>query len=310
MLLGSAAALAAAAALLLLSAGTARAQGWQDEVKVFRYGIMGGENAADRLTNFACFKDGLSRRLGVPVELYPASDYAGVMQGLIGDTLEAGALGASGFAGIYVQDPEAVEPVVTQKQTDGSTGYYSVLYVRADSPYRKVEDLKGKTLAYADPNSTSGYLVPSFELKRAGFDPASFFASTGFAGGHEQGVIAVLGKQYDAGVTWTSGIGDREQGYTSGNLRKMVDKGALKMSDIRILWQSPLIPNTPELVRKDLPAELKAAYKQFLLELPRADPACFKSTQGGEFADFVEVGVEFYEPIIELRREQAQARRG
>lgn len=301
---------AAAAAVLLGQATDVQAQSWKDQVKVFRYGILGGENEADRLTNFACFKEGLSKVLGVPVELYPASDYAGVMQGLLGDTLEAGGLGASGFAGIYIQDPDAVEPVVTQKQTDGSTGYYSVLYVRSDSPYKSVADLKGKSLAYADPNSTSGYLVPAFEMKRAGYDPQSFFGSTGFAGGHEQGVIAVVGKQYDSGVTWTSGIGEESQGFTSGNLRKMVEKGTLKMSDIRILWKSPLIPNGPELVRKDLPADLKAAYTQYLLELPKKDYACFKSTQGGDFADFVKVDVNFYEPIIELRKEQAKARRG
>jgi phosphonate transport system substrate-binding protein len=289
-----------------LTGFTADAQSWKDEVPVFRYGILGGENEADRLTNYACFQDLLGKELGVPVELYPASDYAGVMQGLIAGTLEAGGLGASAYAGIYIEDPDAVEPIVTQEQTDGSTGYYSVLYVRSDSEMDSLDALKGKSLAFADPNSTTGYLYPAYELKKQGFDPAGHFGSAGFAGGHEQAVIAVLNNQYDAGVTWTSGVGE----YTSGNLNKMVRKGALDMDDIKILWKSSLIPNSPEVIRQDLRADLKAAYKDFLVNRPTTDYECFKATQGGDYSGFHEVNHDFYQGVVELRQDQASARRG
>ena len=98
--------------------------------------------------------------------------------------------------------------------------------------------LRGKSLAWADPNSTSGYLIPRSELKKAGIDTADgkYFSRTGFGGGHEQAVVAVLQKQYDAAATWASGIGDPAQGFTRGNLHEMVQKGLLTMSDLRILW--------------------------------------------------------------------------
>ena len=240
------------------------ADDWREQVPVFRVGILGGENEADRLKNYACFKDHLETRLGVPVELYPASDYAGVMQGLISGNLEYAGLGSSGYAGISIQEPHAVEPLVTTEQVDGSLGYYSVMYVRADSPYKSLDDLKDKTLAFADPNSTSGYLVPSYELKSQGYDPKEFFSKTGFGGGHEQAVVAVLNDQYDAGVTWTSGVGEKSKGYSRGNLRKMVDKGALNMDDIRIIWQSNLITNGPRVIRKDV--------RGLLQLLKRGDP--------------------------------------
>lgn len=179
------AALAGLAAMVVLPATAQTANDWRKQVPVFRVGILGGENEADRLKNYSCFKDILETRLGIPVELYPASDYAGVMQGLISKNLEYAGLGSSGYAGIAIQDPDAVEPLVTTEQVDGSLGYYSVMYVRADSPYKTLGDLKGKTLAFADPNSTSGYLVPSYELKASETDPKTFFAKTGFAGGHE-----------------------------------------------------------------------------------------------------------------------------
>jgi phosphonate transport system substrate-binding protein len=304
------AAVAAVAAVAALSTTALAADDWRKDVPVFRIGILGGENEADRLKNFACFKDHLTTRLGVPVELYPASDYAGVMQGLISGNLEYAGLGSSGYAGIAIQDPDAVEPLVTTEQVDGSLGYYSVMYVRADSPYQSVDDLKGKTLAFADPNSTSGYLVPSYELNTTGYDLKEFFGKTGFGGGHEQAVVAVLNGQYDAGVTWTSGVGDPAKGYSRGNLRKMVDKGALDMDDIRIIWKSNLITNGPRVIRKDVPQELKDMMRGILVSLPLEDRDCAESIAGGKFNSFHPIGHDFYVPIIEMRRALQKARRG
>lgn len=306
--------LLAAAAMAALAATSANdavaADDWRKDVPVFRVGILGGENEADRLKNYACFKDHLEARLDIPVELYPASDYAGVMQSLISGNLEYAGLGSAGYAGISIQEPDAVEPLVTTEQVDGSLGYYSVMYVRADSPYKSLDDLKGKTLAFADPNSTSGYLVPSYELKTSGYDPKTFFSKTGFGGGHEQAVVAVLNNQYDAGVTWTSGVGEKSAGYSRGNLRKMVDKGALNMDDIRIIWTSNLITNGPRVIRKDVPQELKDLMRGILVNLPLEDRACAEAIAGGKFNSFQPIGHDFYKPIIEMRRELLAARRG
>lgn len=282
----------------------------QEQVERIRVGILGGENEADRLTNYACWKSTLETEFGVPVELFPAADYAGVMQGLIADQLDVAGLGASGYAGIYIQDPEAVEVVATTKQLDGSTGYHSVILVRADSGIENLDGLKGKSLAFADPNSTSGYLVPNFQLKEQGIDPAAHFSRTGFGGGHEQAVVALLNDQYDAAATWSSMQGDPAKGYSTGNLFKMVEKGALDMNDVKIIWQSELIPNGPEVIRKDLPADFKQKYTELLMSLPERDPACFQATQGGDFTGFEKVDHSFYDVIVRMRQGETASRRG
>lgn len=306
--------LACAAALALTAlagAGPAMAdEAWKSRMDKIRVGLLSGENEADRLAKNACFKDLLEAEYGLPVELYPAADYSGVMQGLIADQLEIASLGPSGYAGVYLQDPEAVEPLVITRQIDGSTGYYSVVVVRADSPYRSIGDLEGRSLAFADPNSTSGYLVPSFELRDQGYDPATFFGSTGFSGGHEQGIIALLNGQYDAAATHISGVGDPAEGYSSGNLRRMVDKGALDMKDVRIVWTSSLIPNSPRVVRKDLPEEFKDSYRRFLLDMPQQHPECFRAIQSGEADGFVPVDHSFFDLIVRMREEATRSRRG
>jgi phosphonate transport system substrate-binding protein len=292
-------ALFAATALLAL-AGAAAAE----NLKEFRVGILGGENEADRLRNFQCLSEKLPAAIGVEkVSFFPAADYDGVVQGLLGGTLDYAELGASAYAKVYLANSKAVEPILTTVQTDGATGYYSVMVARKDSGLKKLKDMKGKKLGFADPDSTSGYLVPLVTLPEAiGAPVKEYFSSTGFGGGHENLVLEVVKGNFDAGTTFASGVGEFKDGYSSGNLRKMVDKGILNMDDLVELWKSPLIPNGPVVVRSSLDDDMKAKFKAFMMDLPKSDPACFSAIQGGDFKGFTEVNVDFYKPIIDVRK--------
>ncbi|ASP55116.1 phosphonate ABC transporter substrate-binding protein [Sinorhizobium meliloti] len=275
-----------------------------EDLKEFRVGIIGGENEADRLRNYQCLVDQLPAAIGVEkVSLFPAADYDGVIQGLLGGTLDYAELGASGYAKIYLAKADAVEPILTTVQTDGSTGYHSIMVARKDSGITKLEDLRGKKLGFADPDSTSGYLVPLVTLPEAiGAPVKEYFGETGFGGGHENLVLEVVKGTFDAGTTFGSGVGEFKDGYTSGNLRKMVDKGIVDMNDLVELWKSPLIPNGPIVVRTALNDDMKAKFKQFMMDLPKTDAACFSAIQGGDFTGFVEVNSDFYKPIIDARK--------
>ena len=172
---------------------------------------------------------GPRRRSGWPVELVPSRDYSGVYEGLHGGTLDAAQLGASGYAGLFLEDTDLVEPLVTVKYADGMVGYRSVPVVRADSPYQTLDDLRNKSLAFTARLSASGFLIPYHELTEQGYEPSRFFNHLAFAGGHPEAVAAVLNGDFDAGVTWSSVIGDVEEGYSRWNLRRMVDRGLLEM---------------------------------------------------------------------------------
>ena len=289
-----------AAVALVSLAGVAAAE----DLKEFRIGILGGENEADRLRSYQCMVDKLPAVLGVEkVSLFPAADYDGVIQGLLGGTLDYAELGASGFAKIYLADAKAVEPILTTVQTDGSMGYYSIMVARKDSGMTKVTDIKGKKLGFADPDSTSGYLIPTVTLPEAVGGPVKeFVAETGFGGGHENLVLEVLKGTFDAGTTFGSGVGEFKDGYTSGNLKKMVDKGVLNMDDLVELWKSPLIPNGPIVIRTSMNDDMKSKFKTFMMDLPKTDAACFSAIQGGDFTGFTEVNVDFYKPIIDARK--------
>ncbi len=292
--------LAAACAAALFAAAPAGAE----EMKEFRIGMLGGENEADRLRNIQCLIDHLKPVMGVEkVSVFPAADYDGVVQGLLGGTLDYAELGASAYAKVFLENKDAVQPILTTVQTDGSTGYYAIMVASKNSGVTKLEEMKGKKLGFADPDSTSGYLVPVVTLpKDIGMPVKEFFGETGFGGGHENLVLEVVKGTFDAGTTWGSGVGEFKDGYTSGNLKKMVDKGILKMDDLVEIWKSPLIPNGPIVVRSSMSDDAKAKFKEFMMKLPETDPACFKAVQGGDFKGFVEVNADFYGPIIEARK--------
>lgn len=312
--------LLAATTGLLAAPAIVRAQGaavpsgrraWATEVPQIRIGLLGGENEADRMGRYGEYSRLIERTFGVPTRLFAAGDYAGVMQGFAARQLEMAGLGPSGYAGIWLDTNGNIEPLVVAEEADGSIGYFAVMYVRADSGITSLEQMRGRSLAWADPNSTSGYLVPRFELRQAGIDPepGRFFSRTGFGGGHEQATIAVLQRQFDAGVTWVSGVGDPAQGFTRGNLRAMVEKGMLNMADLRIIWQSRQIVNGPIGVRRDLPQAFRDDMRAFHLALPTEHPEIYRQVERGSGRGYRVVGHELFEPIIQMRREEMAARR-
>jgi len=178
------------------------------------------------------------------------------------------------------------------------------MLARQDSGIATLADAKGKKLGYADPDSTSGYLIPKVTLPQAlgGAKPEEYFSDVSFNGGHENNVLALLDGKIDVGVTWTSGVGEFSEGYTSGNIRSMVDKGMLDMEDVTQVWQSPLIPNGPLVLRSTLPEEMKKKIIAFYTALPTEDYECFRSVENGDFTGYTPVTPEFYQPIIDARK--------
>ena len=205
---------------------------WAKEIPVMRIGLLGGENDADRLARVDGYKKLMESTFEVPVKLLVAADYAGVIQAFAARQLETAYMSPAAYASAWLESNGDVVPLVVTQEQDGSNSYVAVMYTRADSGITSLADMKGHSLAWADPNSASGYLIPRAEFRAQGIDPepSKYFGRTGFAGGHEQAVVAVLNHQYDAGVTWTSGVGDPAVGYTRGNLRMMVDKQMLDMN--------------------------------------------------------------------------------
>ena len=291
-------------AALLTSAALATSAMAQD-ITEFRIGILGGENAQDRLASNECFRAHTEELLGVPTKLFTPADYDGVIQGMLGGTIDLAWLGPSAYAKAFLTDPEAVEPVLVKVNLDKSFGYYSIGFARKDSGVTSLEDMKGKKFGFGDPNSGSGYLIPAIEIPQATggtMKSGDYFGEVVFTGGHEQTIVAVVNGDVDAGVTWADGLGDWEDGYNSGALRKAADSGIVDMNDLVEIWRSKIIVEGPIVLRKALPERVKLDMVALMASLSYMDPQCSYNFMAGEALGLKPVSHEAYESIIESRK--------
>ncbi|MEL6101394.1 MAG: phosphonate ABC transporter substrate-binding protein [Pseudomonadota bacterium] len=278
----------------------------EEAITEFRIGLLGGENAQDRLNSNECLRVYAEEELGVPVKLFAPADYAGVIQGLVGGTLDMAWLGASSYAATYLQNADAVEPVLVKINLDGSYGYHSIGFARKDSGIGSLDDMAGKVFGFGDPNSTSGYLIPSIEIPQykdgVTMESGQYFGEVKFTGGHEQTIVAVNNGDIDGGVTWADGQGNWEDGYNSGALRKAVDAGLIDMNDLVQIWKSKPIPEGPIVLRKSLPADVKATMTALVDGMYDKDKDCTYSISAGESLGFDPITHEAYVSVIEARK--------
>ncbi len=238
------------------------------------------------------------------MKLFAPADYDGVIQGLLGGTIDYAWLGPSAFAKIHLTDPNAVELKLTKQNVDGSTGYYSIGFARADSGITSIEDAKGKVFAFADPNSTSGYLVPGAELIATYGPLEEFFGEVKMSGGHEQSIVGVHNGDFDAAVSWADGLGNWEDGYNSGAFRRAADAGLVDMNNLVEIWRSKLIPEGPLVIRSALPQDVKDRVTQLTADLWETNPECAYNVAAGDAKDFVPVTLDAYEGVIAARKLQ------
>jgi phosphonate transport system substrate-binding protein len=286
-LLGAATMLAAVPTLV-------RAQSWKAAYPELVFAVISAENASGVLNRYGPFVAYMTRVLGTKVTLRVASDYAAVIEGQRAGNIHIGNYGPSAFARALMTGAP-VEAFAIEVNLDGTKGYYSVFYVRQDSPFQRIEDLKGKNLGLVDPNSTSGNNVPRFAMNRMGINPEQFFGKVVYAGSHENAVIALQQGTVDVAANWWN---DEEE----SNLRRMARKGMVKAEDFRIIFKSEQIVNSPMAYLANLPADLKAAIRTAVIELPKQDAAAFERLTDGKQRPWEAVDNAAYAPIVELNK--------
>lgn len=219
------------------------------------FGFISTESSAALKDIWQPLIEGLQKRTGLKVTPFFATDYAGIIEAMRFKKVQVGWFGNK--SAIEAVDRSNGEVFAKMIAPDGSQGYYSLLVVHKDSPLRSVEDMikNGKNLNFGngDPNSTSGFLVPSYYIFALNkIDPKTLF-KTSRGANHETNLLAVINKQVDVATNNTE------------NLERYTEKFPDKAAEVRVLWKSPLIPSDPLVWRKDLPAEVKKKIKDFFL---------------------------------------------
>jgi phosphonate transport system substrate-binding protein len=286
--------LIAAAAALVMSAGGAAAQDWKAKYPELVFAVVPAENGTGVIERYTPLTEYLSKQLGTKVTLRVANDYAAVIEGQRAGNIQMAYYGPSAFARALMTGAK-IDAFAIDVNLDGTKGYHSVLYVKADSPYKSIEDLKGKNLCLVDPNSTSGNNVPRFALNKMGIKPDDFFGKVVYAGSHENAVIGVQQGTCDAAFNWWN---DENE----SNLKRMERKGMAKYGDFRIIFKSDQIVNSPYAYLSDLPADLKAKIRDAFFSIEKNDKAAFDKIYEGKSQLWQPIDNESYVGIIELNK--------
>ena len=294
-------------ALVALTATSAAAE-WKEDYQTINIGFLSSENEQDRLTRTEPLRVHLENTLGVNVEIFTAGSYDGVIQAMAADQIEFAFYGSSSYAAAWTATDGNVVPLLTSQNLDGATGYYSTIVVRCDSGITSVADLEGKTLAFADPDSTSGYAVPYYNLVQDGIDPTEYFAAVPFSGSHEAGVQGVVNSTFEAAATYQ----DTE---LAGVYQNMERKGMIEPGQVCVIWQSPEITSGPFTARGNLPPEMMEEVTAAVEAFPTADVEGWQFYTSFDPADenptvgYVRVNHERYQWIIDMRAWLSEQRR-
>ncbi len=278
-------ALAALAVLSLAGSALAADPSWPKELT---FALLSTENAAEITRRWGPILAQLEKDLGVKVKSATATDYRGSIEALKFKKAEIGHLGPKSYVEASNNNYANVEPIAQLRLANGSLGYRSCLIVHSDSDIFGPEDMAGKTFAFNDPNSTSGYLVPStFFMSEMGMDPKRFFSKVTFSGSHEASILSVANKKVDVAST------------NLPDLQQLTREGKVPRGGLRVIWVSKLIPNDPIVVRKDLPASLRSAIQESLVSMRDRNADVFKEI-GAWLGGFVPADDAKYQVIREL----------
>lgn len=232
-------------------------------MKEFSFGILSTESNQNLRQDWQPLLADMEKRIGIKVNAFFAPDYAGVIEAMRFNKVQVAWLGNK--PGIEAADRSGAEVFAQVVNSDGSIGYHSMVSVHRDSPYKSIDEVlkNGKSLNFGmgDPNSTSGFLVPSYYI----FALNKVDARTAFknirGANHEANIMAVANRQLDAAV------------HSSDVLERIQARAPEVAANLRVIWKSPLIAGDPIMWRKDLDAETKQRVKRFLLSYGKGPDA-------------------------------------
>lgn len=245
-----------AAAMMMATAAKAEFKPLDKDPEVINFGIISTESTSNLKDQWIPLLQDMEKAIGMPVKPFFAPDYAGVIEAMRFGKVHVAWFGNK--SGMEAVDRSGGEVFVQTSKADGSQGYYSHIITNVkNTNINKLEDIfkcdKSLNFGIGDPNSTSGFLVPSYYVfAQNGVDPKTCFKTVRSAN-HETNLMAVANDQVDI----------------ASNNSEQVGRSQLKAPEaaakIKIIWTSPLIPSDPMVYRKDMSKELKSKIKAFFL---------------------------------------------
>ena len=250
-------------------------------------GLIPAENNEEMIKTFEPMRAYLEKKLGEKVKVFTATDYAGVIEAMKKKRVDIAWFGPLSY---YLAEMEAgAEPfAVGVREGSDSPTYKSILIAPCSKKVHNIQELKGSSVAFVDPASTSGGLVPTYMVKKAtGMMPQDFFGKFTYAGSHDAAELAVKNETVDAAA---------DNDITYG---KMLDKGLISKNSNCIIAESDPLPGSPLVYRSDLSVGLKQKIKDAILTAHKD----IKVTGYGKISHYVTAKAEDYQIVRDMVKE-------
>ena len=283
----------------VLSAGVLAGCGSKEEDKKLVIAYAPNESTDESADAREGLAADLSAELGVEVEEIQASDYNAIVEALRTGQADMAYIGALAIA-LASERAEAVPIAMKAPNGDKEQAVYRSLLITSstNADINSIADIKGKTIAFVDPESTSGNLFPSYEIIKA-FPEANltsddlhtngkFFEAASYSGKHQAGLQAVIRGDVDI-VPISDQIMKSE--FENGNANE---------ADVKVIHESEPIPAEAFVVSKNMDQELKDQLQQFLINYDNAE--YFEKVIKVPEARFVETSLEDYQIVIDLNK--------
>jgi phosphonate transport system substrate-binding protein len=244
-----------AATALLMGLSPLKAQKVNADPEVLRVALLPDENASTVIKNNEGLKSYLEQKIGKKIELVVTTDYSSMIEAMRRGRIELGYFGPLSYVMAKEKSP-SIEAFAVQIHK-GSPTYKSVLIVNGQSGIQKLADIKGKTVAFGDPASTSSHLIPKSILQNAGLVAKTDYQEQ-FVGNHDAVALTVQNGKAQAG------------GLSQPIFESLVEKKTIDPAKVKVLQVSDSFPNYPWTMQSGLAPALKDKIRAAFLELKDA----------------------------------------
>ena len=255
------------------------------EEKVLKLGVVPSSNSEKLVDDLSPFAKALGDKLGMKVEVFTASSYIGVIEGIGSGSVDFGLVPP--FSAVLSNKQSNTKNLLVGRSTSGTPGYFAEVFVRKDSNIKSLADLKGKKIAFVDPSSASGYIYAGAMLKDAGIDLDKDIKYQ-FSGGHDKSLQLLLNKDVDAVASYENVI------------RKYTKEFPTLKEDVTPIAKSELIPGVTVVASNNLDEETQKKIKQALLDIQNDKETIQILTNLFSITGFEEPNNDAYKAIVRI----------
>ncbi|MDA2952474.1 MAG: phosphate/phosphite/phosphonate ABC transporter substrate-binding protein [Actinomycetota bacterium] len=225
---------------------------WPEKLVV---GAVPSEESSSLEQSYAPLVEALAEQLGIEVEFFQATDYAGIIEAQVAGRVDLAQYGPFSYVLAKTRGAQIDVTGVMTESPDIEPGYQSYGIAKADNDeINDIADFAGKKVCFVDPGSTSGYLYPIQGLIVNNIDPETGVTPV-FAGGHDSSVLSVKNGDCEAGFAFDAMVDSN-----------LIESGQIAEGEIKTVWKSEMIAGSPIAHRTTLPATLIAEIQRIVLE--------------------------------------------